>query len=275
MSLPNFIIFGAIKSGTGALYQYLEHHPQIYMSSEKEPRYFSSSRCVSSVPETGIHHEGLDEYLHFFKGARNEKAIGEASSNYINTAAAASRIKATIPDVKLIASLRNPVDRAYAHFRMVSKVRKNVDINAMVLGKEQGWATTSLYYEQLKRYYNVFDSNQIKILIFENWTCNVSETLKNLYAFLGVDSEFNLSAKIEYTPGEVVWPGLHRRNVLKRLKPYLPTLLLLKLNKFKSKLSPSWPPLPEELRSQMQKWYYQDILKLQSLLNMDLSLWLR
>ena len=267
MPLPNFIIFGAIKSGTGALFQYLNHHPQIYMSLEKEPRFFSNN--------SKNHKESIDEYMQFFSGVKNEKAIGEASSNYINSAAAPIRIKETIPNVKLIASLRNPVDRAYAHYRMAVKKTKNINFANMRSGKAQGWAITSLYYEQLRGYYKLFEKNQIKILIFEHWTVDVSNTLKEIYSFLGIDETYSINSGIHYAPGEVTWPGVHRNSLLKRVKPYLPEVLLLHINKTKRKLSPRWPPLPDELKKDMQKWYSDDILKLQSLINKDLSIWLK
>ena len=279
MPLPNFIIFGAIKSGTGALYQYLGHHPEIFMSSEKEPRFFTNKKIwTDEGSDENIRkycEERLNEYLQYFKGVRNEKAIGEASSNYINSASAALRIKETIPNVKLIASLRNPVDRAYAHFRMMSKSQKNVNFNAMSSGKAQGWATTSLYYKQLDRYYKVFHSNQIKILIFEKWTHDVPGALKDIYNFLEIDKNYKISPKTEYTAGEVTWPGLRRGSLLKRIKPYIPAQILMNVNKIKKKMGSNWPPLPNELRKEMQKWYYDDVLKLQSLINKDLSIWLK
>ena len=278
MPLPNFIVFGAIKSGTGAIYQYLEHHPQIYMSPVKEPRYFSTAKWTHKTnggKTDRSYKERLDEYLQYFEGAKNEKAIGEASSNYINSAGAALRIKETLPNVKLIASLRNPVDRAYAHFRMVSKSQTNVDFSLMGAGKNQGWATTSLYYEQLKQYYELFNSKQIKILIFEDWTLNLPRVLEDIYTFLGVDNTFKISPKIEYTPAEVAWPGLSKKSVIRRLKPYIPRQILIKTNKIKRKLTPRSPPLPDQLRRDMLKWYYDDIIKLQFLIKMDLSIWLK
>ena len=93
MNLPNFIIFGAIKSGTGALCQYLSHHPDIYVSSFKEPRYFTRDVDCSSLDSNSnnksLFAKTLDEYLAHFSSVCSEKAIGEGSSNYIYSAKAA------------------------------------------------------------------------------------------------------------------------------------------------------------------------------------------
>ena len=160
MILPNFIIFGAIKSGTGALYQYLSHHPDIFMSPLKEPRYFARVETTNDLPSKNrkkhIGVSTLDEYSNLFSRVKHEKAIGEASSNYIYSKHAAEKIKNTIPDVKLIVSLRNPVDRAWAHYQMMNRYRSK-GLNIVLKDcKHEKWATASLYTKHLQVYFNLF-----------------------------------------------------------------------------------------------------------------------
>ncbi len=114
MTMPNFLIVGAMKCGTTALYYYLEQHPQIFMSPVKEPNFF----CFEG-------REGLDSgnsitdiaaYRGLFRGVSSERAIGEASHCYLYEPRAVERIKHYTPDARLIAILRSPIERAYSHF---------------------------------------------------------------------------------------------------------------------------------------------------------------
>jgi Sulfotransferase family len=125
--MPNFLIIGAAKSGTTSLYHYLNQHPQIYMSPEKEPEFFALegrkldfdgpdgkeviNRRIQRNRPTNI-----EEYRALFEGVSGETAIGEASPWYLYSVQAPSRISYYIPGVKLIAVLRNPVERAYSLF---------------------------------------------------------------------------------------------------------------------------------------------------------------
>src|SRR5580765_3646808 len=121
MTLPNFLIIGAGKSGTTALYEYLKQHPQVYMSPVKEPRFFAFEG--ESVNFGGPWGERLNpevmafnsiaSYSALFEDVEDETAIGEASPIYLWAAKAAARIHRRVPDARLIAILRDPVERAY------------------------------------------------------------------------------------------------------------------------------------------------------------------
>lgn len=272
MPLPNFIIFGAVKSGTGALYQYLKHHPEIYLSSIKEPRYFTKINDNLSEEDQKTK---LNDYLKHFDRVTKEIAIGEASSNYINSQVAAIRIKNLIPEVRLIASLRNPVDRAIAHYRMMNKNDKKVDPKIIRRGKKEGWATTSLYCNKLNWYFELFKEEQIKVLILEHWQSNVENTLKEIYLFLNVDEQYQIPYYVNYTAAEVAWPGIGKDSLMRKIKNYLPTKIIIKVNSVKRMLTPKSQQIPKELRQEMINWYRDDIEKLQDFLKKDLSIWLR
>ncbi|HEY1419866.1 MAG TPA: sulfotransferase, partial [Candidatus Dormibacteraeota bacterium] len=129
MTLPNFLIIGAAKSGTDSLYGMLGQHPQIYISPSKEPMFFVAEG-LPEVPYRGPSDREvllrwdswvntLEHYESLFGGATVEKAIGEASTWYLYDEGAPHRIKHHVPDAKLIAVLRNPVERAYSAFTMM------------------------------------------------------------------------------------------------------------------------------------------------------------
>lgn len=118
--MPNFLVIGAVKAGTTSLYHYLQEHPQVYMSSVKEPRFFvlegkqSDEQNAPGFLRTRI--TTIEAYRALFDGVTTEVAIGEATPDYIHDPEAAPRIQQHLPDVRLIAMLRNPVDRAFSHY---------------------------------------------------------------------------------------------------------------------------------------------------------------
>jgi len=179
--MPNFLIIGAMKSGTTSLYHYLKQHPQIYMSPVKEPKFFalegepfySDSRGSGGLARIkGIRE--LKSYQEQFEGVSHEIAIGEASPLYIYVPKAVERIKYYIPEAKLIAILRHPVDRAYSHFlHWIQRGLEPLDSNFESVIREeeirisQDWSPNwhykqrGSYYQQLKRYYENFNREQI------------------------------------------------------------------------------------------------------------------
>src|SRR4051794_34967159 len=110
--LPNFLIIGAAKAGTTSLYHYLRQHPDVYMSTIKEPNYFCFEEQLPEYAPVRT----LAEYESLFDGASSQPAVGEASTQYLNSAAAPRRIANILPNVRLIVSLRNPADRAYSSY---------------------------------------------------------------------------------------------------------------------------------------------------------------
>lgn len=123
MRLPNLLVIGAAKAGTTAIYDYLGMHPQVYMSRLKETNFFALEGSPLNFSGPGDHDyinkysiTCLDQYCQQFQGVTGETIVGEASPLYLYNAEAPQRIRHYTPDVKLIAVLRHPVDRAYSAF---------------------------------------------------------------------------------------------------------------------------------------------------------------
>src|SRR4051794_34667074 len=102
--LPNFVIVGAPKCGTSSLARWLMQHPEVYLVPEKELHFF-----------TGFWDQGIGWYENCFS-PNGQRAIGEASPSYLADHTAHERMASVIPDAKLIAMVRNPIDRAYSHY---------------------------------------------------------------------------------------------------------------------------------------------------------------
>ncbi|MGQ4646866.1 sulfotransferase domain-containing protein [Lyngbya aestuarii] len=118
MTMPNFFVIGAMKAGTTTIHNYLKQHPQIYMSSIKEPDFF----CYDGQRNCAI--TNLEDYRALFQGVSDEIAIGESSTTYLELPQiTAERIKSDVPNAKLIAILRNPVDSVYSIYLIdISKI---------------------------------------------------------------------------------------------------------------------------------------------------------
>jgi hypothetical protein len=303
MTLPNFLIIGAAKSGTSSLFSYLGQHPQIYTSPIKGPCFFAFEEGETvkvfgpGDQATFDRHIVTDRraYESLFDGVRDEKAFGEASVLYLYSPTAAARIKRAVPDVKLIALLRNPVDRAfssYSHLRRDGRETLD-DFGKGLLAEESRvnaqwqhlWHYTRLgfYHAQLTRYYDLFDPGQIAVYTSDEFRDQPLKVLRELFSFLGVDDRFvpdvSMRHNVSGTPkSRSLHRFLTRPNSVKNIvKPWLPSVLRKKLRgkalKWNTVVGNS--RLSEETRSYLVNLYRDDVLKLQSLIQRDLCHWLK
>jgi len=290
MVMPNFLVIGAMKSGTTALYYYLEQHPQIYMSPIKEPNFFCYEGQVvadrNSITQIG-------DYQDLFKGVSGEKAIGEASHCYLYEPRAVERIEHYVPEAKLIAILRNPVDRAHSHFlHLVRNGTEPLTDFAQAIREETGarqkemfqdYVGVGLYHDQLKRYFDAFGRDRIKVYLYEDLSNAPIDTLQDAFRFLEVEDSFVPDVSVKrnvsgYPKYKILDKFLRKPKVAKQaIKLYLPTGLRWRLSeafdnlKTRNLIEP--PPVQPEVRRQLIEVYREDILKLQELICRDLSGW--
>jgi Sulfotransferase family len=304
MTMPNFLIIGAAKCGTDSLYSYLAQHPQIYMSSNKEPMFFVAEGR-GDIPYCGTKDRwtieywdcwvnALDRYHALFDGVSNEIAIGEASTWYIYDEQAPARICHHVPEVKLIAVLRNPVDRAYSAYTMLRRDgREQIRDFSSALGAENeriasGWEpmwhyrSMGFYFKQLERYYHAFDPAQIRVVLYDDFSAQPHEIVRSLFGFLGVDDGFEVDVSerhnVSLVPRNSTYHNLIAgpsplKAALKYVVPgnlrYRVKTRLLADNFVKP------APLPLDVRRQLMDAFRPDILQLQELIGRDLSGWLR
>jgi hypothetical protein len=292
MTMPNFLIVGAMKCGTTALYYYLEQHPQVFMSPVKEPNFF----CFEGRegPDSGNSITDIAAYRDLFKGVLSERAIGEASHCYLYEPRAVERIKHYAPHAKLIAILRNPIDRAYSHF--LHAVRNGTEpftdfaqaLRAEETGAHPGrtsqdYVGRGLYYGQLQRYLGVFSHDQVRIYLYEDLSNAPVDTLQDAFRFLGVDHSFvpdvSLRRNVSGYPRHKALDSLLRRPspVKHALKKYLPARLRWRFSEafdyLKTRNLVEPPPIRPEVRRRLVEVYREDVLKLQDPLRRDLSGW--
>ena len=293
---PNFIIIGAMKAATTSLYTYIKQHPDIFMTKVKEPMFFNNFQQENNYNILGSKSKKsttLEEYLAMFKDAKNEKAIGEASPSYIYNENAPHLIKEHLPDVKIIAILRQPTDRAYSNFLHTKRAdRENVNLfeQAIKIEKERisdNWSPLYHYIQkgfysvQLTRYYNLFPKENIKVYLFEDVVKTPKETLKDIFKFLNVDEDIEIDvskkSNVSGTPKGIlgfILKKMRYYNLMPKfaISDYLPTFMVNLL--FKS-VYKNTEKLDTVLRKELtDKYYREEILKLEKLIDRDLSNWL-
>lgn len=210
--VPDFFIVGHAKSGTSALYRMLREHPQLHMP-RKEPSFF--------VPELlgGRRYPGgIREYTELFAGARDDQLIGEATTWYLWSHTAATRIAEVQPGARIVAILREPASYLSSlHLQFLrTDVETEPDLRRAISLEGERMEGRRLprnstrpqllfysdhvrYVEQLRRYEQVFPSEQILILIYEDFRADNEGTVRKVLRFLGADDARRVE-KVEVNP---------------------------------------------------------------------------
>ncbi|MBB2949206.1 hypothetical protein FB565_009011 [Actinoplanes lutulentus] len=204
MSLPDFLIAGVPKAGTTALHAALVGHPELFLPSVKEPKFFLSDGPPPTIGGPGdvqTYQEHIwrqDEYEALFDPAPDGALLGEATPFYLYDLKAHERIAKLTPDAKLIILLRDPVDRAHSNWThlWVAGLEEKADFleacHAEQERKVAHWADfwhyigLGLYGEQLQHLYQHFPREQVLLLRYRDLKDEPARTLDRVCSFLGV-----------------------------------------------------------------------------------------
>ena len=299
VNLPNFLILGTQKAGTSALNHYLKEHPQIYMSGVKEPGFFDFEGRKVDFCGPGDRQAyrsaiaDISAYQNLFQEVRDEIAIGEATTWYLQSETAPARIKHHLPDVRLIVILRNPVERAFSAY--VHALRDNVEPIAdfaQALAAESdrikaNWGylwryqQMGFYAQQLKRYYQYFDRDRLKIYLYEDFNRSPQVVLQDIYQFLSVDdclipqvfTRHNISG-IAKNPSLDRFLYQRNNSVKNLLKPMIPLQLRRRMVNYLRVKNRVKPQLSPAIATQLKSVFREDIRELEVLIQRDLSSWL-
>tara|TARA_B100000902_G_scaffold302663_1_gene290690 strand:- start:39120 stop:40019 length:900 start_codon:yes stop_codon:yes gene_type:complete len=294
---PNFIVIGAMKSATTSLYSYLKQHPDIFMTKVKEPMFFNNYKNKKIYKTFGTKlrkYHNIEEYYSLFDDVDGQVSIGEASPSYIYSVNAPRLIKDNLPNVKIIAILRQPTDRAYSNFiharrsgkEPIDDFQKAIEAEAIRIKNNYSplfhYINKGYYSTQLSRYYNCFPKENIKVFLFEDIINDTHETLKNIFNFLGVDSSFQIDVSKKYNISghpRGFFGFLLKKMRYYRLMPkfalsdYLPNFIIRILF---SSVYTDVEKISKEFRSNITERYFSDEIKsLQNMIERDLSHWLK
>lgn len=300
---PDFFIVGAPKCGTTALSEYLRNHRNILMSWPKEPHYFAKDFDRYRRLRT------RDEYMRLFSGRTGDHLVaGEASVWYLYSSAAAQGIHEFNPQARIIVMLRNPVDMLHSlHSQLLFTFREDEPdfekswrlqacrkdghrLPAKCLEPSHlQWREVARFPAQLRRVFQSFDKDQVKIIIMEDLVSSAREVYEDVLEFLGVPSD----GRKEFPRINVNTvhrrPGLgrffyHPPRLLRWMEPRVRRLMSsLGIREFRawhrvlsfSSVTAKRPPLPATFRAELVEVFREDVHELSSLLNRDLSHWLQ
>ncbi len=313
-NIPDFFIAGAPRAGTTTLYHLLHQHPEIFMSPVKEPHFFAMDdiepaflrnkiqleltkidieKFFNENPRPFIHRyyfRDWQPYLRLFEHAQNEKRIGEASTSYLWSPSAAAKIKEKIPGAKIIISLRNPVERAFSHYLMERRMiltRKDFHQHlkednsnpVYTWGASPMYIGLGKYYAQVKRFLDIFGKENVFIGLFEELKMDYLKHIRNIYSFLGVDYLFSPAMPDETNPSalpkfewiEKAWDTYEIKRVIEKTTGNRFRKAIKELF-YTSEISME---MQQEDKEFLRKEFMPDILKLQDLIQRDLSAWMK
>jgi hypothetical protein len=301
--MPTFLVLGAMRAGTTTLYYELSEHPEVYMAAIKEPNFFAFEDGETDLPLTDDSQAKMisastvttEDYYRLFRGANSAKAVGDISPSYLYSPTAATRIHAALPDARLIALLRDPVDRAFsAYLRRAGAINDpqafleaaETEQRDLDVGKRQPLYPLilgGLYARHLDPYVKLFPSSKLWIRLYEEFWASPDRSYPDLHEFIGVeplrpaeDVRLNRSGIPRYPRVDrMIRSGSRLKGYTKR---HLPSGVVRWLVKAKQKVEDlsmkSAATLPRDIRGHLIERYFEsDIKKLEVMLGRDLSAW--
>lgn len=298
MPLPNFLIIGAAKSGTTSLYHYLRQHPDVFMPEVKEPGFFAfkGQEMTFAGPEgrvaneEGLPYNQFDAYESLFDELDDETAVGEASVVYLYSERAPRLIHEHVPDARLIAVLRNPVERAYSHYLMErgrdqeplsfeDALAREPERIEQGYGIEWRYQSFGMYCDQIKRYLDYFPRRQMRIFLFRDLKNRPREVVRDIYSFLDVDPTFFPDTEQQHNVSSVpqsqtLYRLIHSDSFISSTaKRILPDSVRTALRSFIRSANATRPEMSASTYRTLQSKYQGQIDCLEDLLDLDLGHW--
>jgi len=268
--LPTFLVVGAPKAGTTALAQYLSAHPDVFVAPEKEVHFF----------DVGFD-RGVDWYRGRFAGATTEHAVGEASPTYMYRDVTLERIRSVVPDPKLIAVIRDPVERAYSHYWWEHTLTESrtfeeaarAEMAGEVGGRRGRYLDAGRYLGRLQRMHEIFSPRSLLVVVSEELRADPAGVFREVCRFIGVEEyePVNLGAVVNPSY-RVRWPWLRRAMFRSRAWRRLPLGWADSLDRF-NRVEAAYPPMDGRLRAELRAWFEEENRALARWLDRDLSVW--
>ena len=276
-ALPNLIIIGAAKAGTTALHAYLDRHPEIVMAEAKEVNFFDDPECNDHV----------DEYSTFFDGGSPVR--GEASPRYTIdplVPGVPERIRATVPEAKLIYLVRDPIERALRDYAQHAALWDPIPIDAAFAHAGNPYdiyTAVGMYAHQLELYLRVFPAERILVVDQAELMNSRQQTLREVFRFIGVDEDF-VSAGFDTLvntaaarrPMRSAWRrlrGSRTHGLVKRLPQRPREMLLVPARRLMSRRPPRVPEADPELRERLRAVFAADVSRLRELTCREFATW--
>jgi hypothetical protein len=297
---PDFLLIGAAKSGTTALYRALRDHPQIFMPHNKEPHFFAFPAGPLSVggPRDRERHgrtiTDQEAYETLFAARRPDQIAGEASTYHLCSPIAATRIRDALPRVRLLAILREPAARAFANylhlvrqgFETAATFEEALDLEParIAAGWDFFWRYRDLgyYHRQLARYYDLFERDRIKVMLYDDFQRDPAGVVRGIFSFLGVDESFTPELSRRFNRSGIprsrrvqTWLAAPPRGIRALARRWLTSDQRLMVAEAIGGLNLRRPAPEPAAMQDLRRGYRGDLEALERLTGIDLSIWLR
>ena len=297
-SRPQFFIVGAPKCGTTSMAQYLHQHPEIFVL-RGEPHFFGSDIEYNTPRLTP------KQYAVLCHNTGGKPICGDRSTWYLYSRQAAAEIHAHNRNARIIAMLRHPAEMLHSlHAHQYQRGRRD-DIEdlgealAAEPDRRRGEGipanvrfAESLYYsaipryaEQVKRYFDAFGRERVKVILFDELKANTGRIYANTLEFLGADPEFVPDFDVHNASAPTSNSWLYRRwkasTLRYRVRSLAPQGVYDSIRKMRKqslqRAARRQPraPLDPELRAQLVTQFTPEIDRLEALIGRDLSAWRR
>lgn len=295
--LPTFIIVGAAKAGTTALYHWLNQHPDVYMSPVKEPHFFSQLSPHFSGPGDDRFNEPIittwEAYVDLFRAGADKPCRGEASPSYLDRhAIAVPAIRERLGAVKIVILLREPVSRAFSEYlHLVRDGRETLSFRAALDAEEErvraGWRpiwahkARGRYAAAVAHYLEAFGRENVGVWLHEEMRRHPERMFREVLHFIGARPDFTpqyADVNIGGVPrSRMIHDFLNRPNaVLSILRQVLPDRLRTTVRQRIDRLNLERVAISAEDRAYLEAYYAADVAELKRLLpDVPFSLWER
>jgi hypothetical protein len=291
LMLPTFMVIGAAKAGTTALYWYFAEHPQVFMSQVKETNYFAyglDERGQLVYGNSDIHHfpvKSFAEYEQLFARTGRATAVGEVSPLYLESPLAAGRIRSRLPETTIICCIRHPIDRAYSDYLMYLRNRgrtldpsRDLSAGSAWLQPDSHWMRIGCYYRQLARYFEAFPRQQLHVFLYEDLKQDPLQVIQQLYRLVGVDPEFTPDLQTPHNVGGIpasrLVESLFKTQLTRTLQPWIPKRVGNWVKSIRTRNMREAPPIPHDLRQKLTNHFRDDICRTSELIGRNLDHWL-
>lgn len=289
VTMPDFLVVGAMRSGTTSLYAYLDSHPEIFMPSLKEPQFFSylGEPVSPHPPEIRSKPWNIDDYEQLFERAHPGQIIGEASTSYLYVYPRTQKNIKTIygeqaKTLKIIGVLRNPVDRAWSIYTLKRQggdwtedfltIAKKFEAEGN-LYQYYNFFASGLYFEQVKAYQDMFPLT--KFFMFEELVAEPERVVRECLQLVGVKDTsvpsnvgrvYNLSGVARNSAVAPIYRFLFGRNRLKgSLKEILPRGIRAEIKRKLGAQLIKKAEMPLEVKEYLLPKYEEDLRQLAKL----------
>lgn len=266
--LPEFVIIGAVKGATTWVAHQLRSQPHIFLPNQ-EPHYFSSE-----------FHRGPGWYAGLFDQAPEGARIGEKSADYLAHPQAAERLAKALPAARLVAQLRNPVDRAYSDYCMLFRrgtVDGDIRRHLSPGGPQPRFLEDGFYGRHLQRWLDLFPREHLHVLLYDDVVADGEGELARVADFLGLPDVRPVAPEVRRNDSRARMLPLSVRRAVAPLKPMAAPFRnsgwFKQLHGVLARPVP-YPPLEPDLRARLEELYARDVETLGRALGRDLTGWI-